>query len=291
MHRKALVAQKRYLQCQVDAFFQSQQSALLIMADMGAPVDLNLRPPHSKYSRPYARFRAIGCVVIATLRFRYVVRRKMHHIKSHINKLQRRAPMPSSKRAAEPLSLSTVITNESHSYTAPDMVEGNLRRPSPAISQSVGIKSELSGHPIASSLRSVPGRVTFPSRQSRPIISTSLKHQQSSNKIDTQNSLHRFNQLDGDTSITSTSHPRVSVKPLQLCQEALPPLHEPAKSRSPVYQSSSQNVRVSSTTSSPKKHKSPSPAKVPSDSFHDPQLNAYKKGLERLKARLSKTSM
>ena len=37
VHRKALVFQKNYFKSQVDAFFQTQQAALVIMADMGAP--------------------------------------------------------------------------------------------------------------------------------------------------------------------------------------------------------------------------------------------------------------
>ena len=33
--RHCMVFQKRYLQCQVDAFYQTQQAALALMADMG----------------------------------------------------------------------------------------------------------------------------------------------------------------------------------------------------------------------------------------------------------------
>ena len=49
MHQKALVVQKRYIQCQVNAFLKTQQPALLMMADMGAPVNLDSRPGQSKY--------------------------------------------------------------------------------------------------------------------------------------------------------------------------------------------------------------------------------------------------
>lgn len=89
VHRKALVFQKHYLQCQVDAFYQTQQAALIMMADMGAPVDSGPKLPYSKFPRPYARFRAIGCVVVATLRFQYVRRKKLQYLKSRVSKLRR----------------------------------------------------------------------------------------------------------------------------------------------------------------------------------------------------------
>ena len=59
------------------------------MVDMGAPI-INqdpAYPPSSKYSRPYARFRAVGAVVLATFRFRYVIRRKLHYLKSKMAQL------------------------------------------------------------------------------------------------------------------------------------------------------------------------------------------------------------
>ena len=39
VHCKALAFQKDYLKGQVDAFFQIQQAALIMMAQMGAPVE------------------------------------------------------------------------------------------------------------------------------------------------------------------------------------------------------------------------------------------------------------
>ena len=61
----------------------------MMMADMGAPVDSGPKVPHSKFPRPYARFRAIGCVVVATLRFQYVRRKKLQYLKSRVSKLRR----------------------------------------------------------------------------------------------------------------------------------------------------------------------------------------------------------
>ena len=60
-----------------------------MMADMGAPVDSGLKLPYSKFPRPYARFRAIGCVVVATLRFQYVRRKKLQYLNSRVSKLRR----------------------------------------------------------------------------------------------------------------------------------------------------------------------------------------------------------
>ena len=67
------------------------------MADMGAPI-INqdpAYPPSSKYSRPYARFRAVGAVVLATFRFRYVIRRKLQYLQSKMAQLD-----PAMKREA-----------------------------------------------------------------------------------------------------------------------------------------------------------------------------------------------
>ena len=78
--------QKRYLQCQLDAFYQTQQAALVMMKDMGAPVDPRARNTHSASAQPYARFRVVGHVVIATLRFQYFRKRTMKCLKAKIGR-------------------------------------------------------------------------------------------------------------------------------------------------------------------------------------------------------------
>ena len=84
MHRKALVFQKNYLKCQVDAFFQTQQAALIMMAEMGAP------PAHTHKSRSLGnRFKVAAHVVMATYRFQYVVRRKNQYIRSYSSRVER----------------------------------------------------------------------------------------------------------------------------------------------------------------------------------------------------------
>ena len=54
--RHCMVFQKRYLQCQVDAFYQTQQAALALMADMGAPVEpAVVNPSRMSHSKAFAR--------------------------------------------------------------------------------------------------------------------------------------------------------------------------------------------------------------------------------------------
>ena len=272
MHRKALIVQKRYLQCQVDAFFQTQQSALLLMADMGAPVNLDSYPHHrSKYPRGYARFRAVGCVVIATLRFRYVVRRKLHHLKSQISKLQRNSRMPStpSVRAA---TTATVTGDENFSGSA---ASGISRHVSP-IGLSTGIQTVPSGHPTSATRLSAPT-----SWQSHPSVSSStspsLRHQEYKPSMSTKS------QRGGGPSV-----PR--VKPLQHHQDTHPPtkpLSSAVSGAGKSYTSASLPPSVHSGNAQSAKLST----KVPADSPQDPQLTAYIKGLEGLKARLSKTNV
>ena len=50
-------------------------------------MDFEQRPPLSKYPRPYAKFRAVGCVVRATLRFQYMRRRKLQHLRAKVSKM------------------------------------------------------------------------------------------------------------------------------------------------------------------------------------------------------------
>ena len=87
VHRKALVFQKNYLKCQVDAFFQTQQTALIMMADMGAPLANTTK---SKSPRSHLlKFKTVAHAVMAALRFLYVVRRKHQYIQSYSNRIER----------------------------------------------------------------------------------------------------------------------------------------------------------------------------------------------------------
>lgn len=300
VHRKALVVQKHYLQCQADAFFQTQQSALLLMADMGAPVNLESQPPKSKYPRAYARFRAVGCVVMATLRFRYVLRRKMHHLRSQINKLQRR----SQHVGGIPPIVSS--SDENTLYRAEGSAVRSERQPS-LIGLSTGIQTVLSGQPVIATQHSVSGMIshtgavaTASSLHSYPsLLSASPQHHQhelSHNRPDSHGSPHsppqRFNGLSTSTGL---SHPHSSIKPLHQRQEPQPkPKHGTKVAKASLPFSTVKEKHPSTVTSSPalkpKVTSTKSSAKVV-DTPHDPQLTAYIKGLERLKARLSKTSM
>ena len=298
MHRKALIVQKRYLQCQVDAFFQTQQSALLMMADMGAPVNFDSHPTQSKYPRAYARFKAVGCAVIATFRFRYVLKRKMHHLRSQINKLQRHSQKSMSLygRPVTSTLTTTVPTSEENLPHRASSKDATAARQSSPIGLSTGIQTVLSGYPasvsqpLTSRVPPQAGSVSLSSLQSYPSLLSASPQQISSRKPDTGHSELHFARHDDHSGTKDFSHPPPTVKPLQQRQETHPPqVHGTKMSKPPKSLSSSKN-------GSGHKPKSPSstttfPAKAEVDSSQDPQLTAYIKGLERLKARLSKTSM
>ena len=295
MHKKALIIQKRYLQCQVDAFFQTQQSALLLMADMGAPVNLDSHLVHSKYPRAYTRFRAVGCVVIATLRFRYVLRRKMHHLRSHINKLQRHSQThtPHQIKQVSSNSAETVSTSDKNVSYAASL--SNLRQPSP-IGLSTGIQTELSGHPEIVSQHSMSGMISqtiatpiSSSLYSYPsLVSASPQHhhEQSRSKPDLN--------INVQTSSSGFSRPPLAMKQLQQHQVSQPQqIHGTKPSKASTSLSGARQGYTSTVTSSTHKKKPPSTkfsTVVSADPPKDPKLTAYIKGLERLKARLSKTS-
>jgi hypothetical protein len=301
MHRKALIVQKRYLQCQVDAFFQTQQSALLMMADMGAPINLDSHPTQSKYPPAYARFKAVGCVVIATLRFRYILKRKMHHLRSQINKLQKHSQKssPLYDRGVTSTSNAPVPTSSEENLSHRTSSTA-VRQPSP-IGLSTGIQTVLSGYPatvsqpLTSRVSSQTGSVPLSSLQSYPSLLSTSPQQIPSQKPDTSHSELHFTRHISHSSTRDFSHPPPTIKPLQQRQETRPPQVHGTKMSKPPKASPSLSTSKNGYSSG-HKLKSPSsttksPAKSDVDTSQDPQLTAYIKGLERLKARLSKTSM
>ena len=155
-----------------------------MMKDMGAPVNLDSRPSQSKYPRAYTRFRAVGCAVIATLRFRYILRRKMHHLRSQINKLQRHTQKALPRYGIEELYLPHLLQSQQvkkifHLEQVHGKDTTTARQTSP-IGLSTGIQTVLSGypasvsHPLSSSIPSQSGSVPLSSLQSYPsLLSTS----------------------------------------------------------------------------------------------------------------------
>ena len=81
---KSLVFQKRYLKCEVDAFYHTQQASLMLLKDMGASV-----PAHVHYAsarrgggartRGRQRFRVAARAVVAAVRLRYLYRKRSRH--------------------------------------------------------------------------------------------------------------------------------------------------------------------------------------------------------------------
>ena len=87
VHRKALVFQKNYLNSQVDAFFQIQQVALIMMTNMGAPPADTTKSKSNRSS--LHRLKIAVHAVMAVFRFHYVVRRKNQYIQSYENRVER----------------------------------------------------------------------------------------------------------------------------------------------------------------------------------------------------------
>ena len=121
-----------------------------------------------------------------------------------------------------------------------------------------------------------------------PILSTSPQ-QISSRKPDTGRSELHFARHDDHSGAKDFSRPPPTVIPLQQRQETHPPQVNGTKISKPLKSLSTSKNGLGH------KPKSPSsttrfPARAEMDSSQDPQLTAYIKGLERLKARLSKTS-
>ena len=98
VHRKALVFQKDYLKSQVDAFFQTQQVALIMMADMGAPPEITSKSSKSR-GDPLRRMKIAVHVVTAVFRFQYVVRRKNQYIQSYSCRVEREYILVKQQRA------------------------------------------------------------------------------------------------------------------------------------------------------------------------------------------------
>ena len=115
--------QKRYLQCQMDAFYQTQQAALVMMADMGAPVNSGVkRAPQGRFPPPMVRFRVAGCVVIASLRFQRMGRRHSKQLKPKGTPLCTPAALLARDGSLTLERGSTSKLNRSSSYCSPDSI-------------------------------------------------------------------------------------------------------------------------------------------------------------------------
>lgn len=273
-HRKALVFQKRYLLCQVDAFFQTQQAALQMMADMGV-LEATKKPHHSNHSLPCARFRAVGHLVLATLRFQYVRRRKNEYLHTKISRL---SPCPSNVMAFGPPTpvISTLAgypsvpsvpnsTNKaghsSNALTEPHRIAATTssawQQPRHTVRQRKGSSTDRSLNPNATSTKTQQKTGQHP--HLKPVKRIPGGKASSNHKVP------RNTSISGVTP-TSISQPQSALK-------VPSPKHTGQDNHSP---------RV----------RKPNPSSVSSHTRvqDDPQLLAYVKGLERLQTRLSKAN-
>lgn len=269
-----------------------------MMADMGAPMESAMNKPHcTRYSRPYARFRVVGRVVLATLRFQYVRRRKIEYLQAKMNKL---SPSPSNATTFgfSPPSVSTQEHPHPVVPTRPKSTDrlGHTSNPL-AISHPATVFS-LSSR-IQPSETQPPPTTALPTKKdnvvNRPKLSTISSQVQG-------RPIHHA-QLSGPKSgkrITGAKAPGSSSKHKRVLSQNHVLPNTPTPLSANATQSSTKisvpkQGKMQSGKTSMKKFKPSSDSGTPRvpvpGSSGDPQLLAYMKGLERLQARLSKTKL
>ena len=242
----------------MDAFYQTQEAALQMMADMGAPVEVtSFKVPRSKASRPYIRFRTIGRVVLATLRFQYVRRRKIEYLQAKISKLSPSPSVVTTFGFSPPQAVAPSHSKEHvHSHKQPLL-------PPPSHFPSV---SASASHPFSSDT----GHATLLPPTIAP-TATASHHSSPSTKMPKA-------YADSKSKPTKKSEGSSSKYRHMLSQKQ----HQPSSLPKTLKHDQRQSVKHAGRLSLP------SSGAVP-DSSSDPQLMAYIKGLEKLQARLSKT--
>ncbi len=234
-----------------------------MMADMGAPIEVTsftaIRP---KVIRPYIRFKVVAKVVLATLRFQYVRRRKIEYLQAKMSKVSASPSVATTYGFSPPQS-----TVEPHTSIKDQ------------ISSSQAYKPQLlpfSGQPplkkTSTQAPTFVGRTVLAPTNSVQFTSTTNE---------------RRVQTEG---IPRSSKYRSSKNSEEIAK------HRPVLSH-PKSTTDSQQTKMAK----PNRQKTPSkrvnPLSLPSSggggesSTSDPQLMAYIKGLEKLQARLSKTKL
>ncbi len=292
VHRKALVFQKRYLTAQIDAFYQTQQAALMLMADMGAPVEPSVsRLPRSKYPRAYARFRAAVSAVIATLRFQYMRKRKLQYLRNKVGKI-----------------------SSSLGRLTPLVQEGTPRRvelvPEPSIMAGTDSSVSVSGIGMSSGIQGVLSnqpRVTG-------LLSSQLHQQQLTSpplQASTSASSSHIPRFTGSGRKPPLGVPSTSPRQGLHAHSRLPPLshlgtdsqkrsssgarHKAKPSSKAVTSRPTMASEAASSTTSGTGRGTASQLPLKGEQSYeagdDPHLMAYIKGLERLQTRLRTTKM
>ena len=123
LRRRSLLFQKKYLQCQLDAFYQTQQASLMMLADMGAPVDTQMTKINV-LSTPRNCFKIAAIVVISIVRIRLLQRKKVKYIRSKLEDLRQKL---SSSAPVSP-TVTTTLSAASHSNHDPGYCEQSVSR-------------------------------------------------------------------------------------------------------------------------------------------------------------------
>ena len=271
----------------------------MMLADMGAPVNTGpVFPPPSRYSRPYARFRAIVAVVRATLRFRYVCKRKRDYLQAKVEKLNLR-PIHSSDLYLRPKVSKTDGSQQKPVIMSYDVMPSTsvgipqmTTISGPVINESRKIdgQSVPSEIGLATGIPTIPSGIGFKSHlQSRSrTAATSGGNVQARNRRSSKpsGSVHTMKKSKGANSaskVTSKTYRHIPVSHSGskiLKQSSLPAKHNPK---------SKENMKSRANLSRPAKLRGPSSGHLSSvaPSLLDPQLLEYMEGLERLRTRLS----
>ena len=129
LRRRSLLFQKKYLQCQLDAFYQTQQASLMMMADMGAPVDTQQLTRVHHQTSPHHRFRIAVLTVQSIVRIRLLQRKKVKYIRSKLEELRLKLSAPTGASPGVSLSPGVSSSVSSHSGHDPRLSDGHLLVP------------------------------------------------------------------------------------------------------------------------------------------------------------------
>ena len=126
LRRRSLLFQKKYLQCQLDAFYQTQQASLMMLADMGAPVDTQLSKINP-LSTPSNRFRIAVIAVTSIARIRLLQRKKGKYVRSKLEELRLKFASPTAVSPAVTIS-SSVASHSEHELEGPHTTQSSPAR-------------------------------------------------------------------------------------------------------------------------------------------------------------------
>ena len=83
---KSLVFQKHYLLGEQEAFYHTQQASLMLLRDMGAPVDTDASLTVTHHCTGYQRFKMAAIAVVAAIRIQRLVERRQQRLQRALHR-------------------------------------------------------------------------------------------------------------------------------------------------------------------------------------------------------------